>query len=310
MNHKAHTYLFLSLYMAENLLTEWSDDVKIPRQDWDRAREKIFGELGFDLESVTMSPPNHQVFGPGGFDNWTRLLPDDAVVRIYSTDVLDDAIFDIATETYENIVATSEREVDSQISDAEISEYIDIEAIDRDPLQAGQTAYLVSHIIGQFSGNVDLSRLDNSLPEPQDSVEGPDYETTVLVHQRNERNFEDIAVFTVENGEEFFGDSFGDSTVMFELMRRANLEPDYVATDVAFNSEGNAWGASSPPENPITIMSKDHRNRVDFGTVSDPQQSFGERWGDLSGMMSALEEGEYLHEYDAGGIDWQLVLGL
>jgi hypothetical protein len=301
--------------MAENLLTEWSDDVKIPRQDWDRAREKIFGELGFDLEStqrLSMFTPNHQVFEPGGFHNWTRLLPDDAVVRIYSTDVLDDAIFDIATETYENIVATSEREVDSPIvhSDAEISEYIDIEAIDRDPLQAGQTAYLVSQIIGQFSGNVDLSRLDNSLPEPQNTGDAPDYETTVLVHQRNERNFEDIAVFTVENGEEFFGDSFGDSTVMFELMRRANLEPDYVATDVAFNSEGNAWGASSPPENPITIMSTDHRNRVDFGTVSDPQQSFGERWGDLSEMMSALEEGEYFHEYDAGGIAWQLVLGL
>jgi hypothetical protein len=240
-------------------------------------------------------------------------MPDDAVGRIYQTDDLDDSIQDIAVETYENIVSTSERDVDSPVvhSDSDISEYIDTDTSDRDPLRTGQLAYLVSQIIGQLSGNVDISRITGEVSDPREQRgESPDHQATVLVHRRNRRNFEDIGVFTVENGKKFFGESFGDSAVMFELLRRGDVEPEFVATDVAFDSEGNGWGASPTPDHEITIMSTDHKNRVDFGTVADPRRSFGETWGDVSEMMSGLGEDEYVHEHSAGGVAWQIVLGL
>ena len=140
--------------------------------------------------------------------------------------------------------------------------------------------------------------------------ESPGFETTVTVHRRNERNLEDIAVFTVENGEEFFGDTFGDSTVMFELLRQSEIIPDFVGKDVAFNSDGNAWGTSAIPDHEITIMSQDYKNRVYFITVSNPREVFAETWGDVSKMMSNLSDGDFVHQYNAGKIRWQVVLGV
>lgn len=302
--------------MADSLLDDWASDVNISRSEWDTARNQIYDHLGIDIDElgfISQFTPNHQAFEPGGFHNWTRLLPDDAVLRVREAEDLPKTVLEISEETYENVVDTSDRSVDSPIShsDRDPSDYVDTQKTGRDALQAGQLAFLGSQIIGQFSGNVDLSRVQDSLPTSEDAMEeAPDFETTVLISRRNERNLEDIAVFTVENGEEFFGDTFGDSTVMFELLRQSETTPDFVGKDVAFNSDGNAWGTSAIPDHDITVISQDHKDRVDFGTVSNPREVFAETWGDVSKMMSNLSDGDFVHQYDAGGISWHVVLGV
>ena len=302
--------------MVDSLLDDWASDVNISRSEWDTALNRICDHFGVDVEdllSISQFQLNHQVYEPGGFHNWTRLLPDDAVICVREAEDLQKTVLDISEETYNNIVETSDRSVDSQIShsDRDPSDYVDTQKTGRDALQAGQLADLGARIIGQFSGNVDLSRVQDGLPTSEEDMgEAPDFETTVLVHRRNERNLEDIAVFTVENGEEFFGDTFGDSTVMFELLRKSETIPDFVGKDVAFNSDGNAWGTSAIPDHEITIMSQDYKNRVYFITVSNPREVFAETWGDVSKMMSNLSDGDFVHQYNAGGIRWQVVLGL
>lgn len=301
--------------MVESLLDDWVSDVNISRAEWDTARNQIYDDLGIDIDElglISQFTPNHPTFEPGGFHNWTRLLPDDAVLRVREAESLEKTILKISEETYENVVDTSDRSVDSPIShsDRDSSDYVDAQKPGRDVLQAGQLAFLGSQIIGQFSGNIDLSRVQDSLLAPDDAMqEAPDFKTTVLVSRRNERNLEDIAVFTVKNGEDFFGERFRDSTVMFELLRQSEIKPDFVGKDVAFNSDGNAWGTSAIPDHKITVLSQDYRDRVDFGTVSNPREVFAETWGDVSKMMSNLSDGDYVHQYDAGGMSWHAVLG-
>ena len=302
--------------MAECVLDDWASDVNISQNEWDTTRNQILDHFGIDLDELGLIAPfrpNHQVHEPGGFQNWTRLLPDDAVLCVREAEDLAKTVLEITEETYKNVVDTSNRSVDSPIShsDRDPSDYADTQKTGRDALQASQLGILGSQIIGQFSGNVELSRVQDGLPASKGAMgEAPDFETTVLVHRRNERNFEDIAVFTVKNGEEFFGDTFGDSTVMFELLRQSETIPDFVGKDVAFNSDGNAWGTSAIPDHDIIIMSQDVKNRVYFGTVSNPREVFAETWGDVYEMMSNLSDRDYVHQYDAGVVNWQVVLGL
>ncbi len=305
--------------MVESLLADWKEGVAISRDQWDDTRDSVVQKLGVDAPDsgmVSMFTPNHPVFESGGFHNWTQLVPDDAIQQLRDSDNRAAEVIDITLDMYDRLDAGTDEPLSAPIvgSDLDISEFINKDAIEIDvnTLKAGQLWYIASQLIGQYSGNVNFDRLngDVSPEERAQDVEAPANAVTVLIYRWREQNLEDIAVFSVDSGQTFFGEAFGDSTLMFKCLLQSQKQPEYIATNVAFNADGNSWGNSTPPDYPISVISIDHKNRVGFNEIPDPAESCKDTWGDVAAMMSELSDNEYVHTYAAGGVDWQIGLGI
>lgn len=169
----------------------------------------------------------------------------------------------------------------------------------------------------QLRGEVNLTEIksdDIALPS-EPAVNPPERSALVFVERRNERNYRDTAIYEVNDPEEFFGTRYGDSTLMFDALRRAAIEPVQVIYDEGFDTEGSSWVRSSPPDHSISYRSTDQRNRPQFFRIEDPADLYGDAWGDIREMVieignseEGLERREFL--YDAGPIDWQIVVGI
>lgn len=311
--------------MDETLISEWARDSRISKEAWNHVREDVLHKLGIDLEAtqglMNLFMPNHQAFNGMVGDNWLRLLPENAVTQIYKSgiengsiqhDALCDTVLTIAIRTHKNIANTADGKLESPISkgDRDISNYIEKQEDKRTLLETGQVGFLVSWIIGHFSGNVDLGKMGDASGQLEGRKDdAPESEAVVLVSRTNEQNFKDVGVFAVQNLNEFFGDYFGDSTAMFKRIREANLKPDYVATNVVCDLDGNAWGTSPIPNSEIMVTNTEDHS-VEFRSVANPKQTFGETWGTPSEMWERLSEDECVVEQQIDTVAWKILLGL
>lgn len=293
--------------MTNDLLDSWLQSSKdIPWSYWETFREQYFDRLGVDADTIYSHVPQHPAMARGApFRNWLRLLPEDTVTRLRNTQDFETELEIVITETHDNMKTTVDGEIFSEgdkESDADI--------------ESGQLGYLCSRIISQLRGDVRVNKLLNDeLTVPTEpAMDPPEYLGTVTVERRNERNFEDIAIYDIEDGVDFFGSRYGDSSLMLEAIYNADIEPDFIVSNVAFNTEGNSWGKSTPPEDAISVASTDHKNRSSYSKVKNPTEYFGDSWGDISEMVDILnnnrEETEYEHLYSTGVVDWQIAIGI
>ena len=296
--------------MTNNLLTRWAEGVTHSKQDWDSARAQVFQQLGVPAD-IGMRLLH---FGIQKLDydreNWVRLVPDDAVRRLRTEDNLSQTVLEIALETYETIQATpgycttKPSEATAQILSEPSTDF----GYDRPEI--GRVAFVASRIISHYSGNINLNRVSEIRAKHDSDLSAYDIETTVMLSRPNERNFEDDAIIIVENGLKFFGDTWGESTLMFDELVRAEVEPAYVVNDVAFEWEGDSWGQgeSDPPSGPLSDKSTDWKDRIFFSTISNPEDAFSGCWGNLNKMHN-YEQFDVTDTYNPS-VSWYLALGV
>lgn len=296
-----------------NLLEEWTKSAgAIPWERWNQFKEDYYDEIGISQRDVSWFVPQHPAMS-GPFQNHVRLLPDDVVPRLRTAEDFDSELRQILTETYERLAADIDGELQALV---DVNEQMDDQDVPDINSKSGQLAYLCWILVPQLQGDVNVTRLqqrDTNVPaEP--TMDPPDYTGTITVERRNERNMLDVAIFSVANLTEFFSARYGDSTLMMEALIDAEIEPEAVIDDVAFESEGNPWIKTTPPEDPIAFSVTDHKNRAQFFRIDNPKKHYGDAWGDFEEMIEidnsekGLEAREFL--YDTGKINWQIALGI
>jgi hypothetical protein len=296
--------------MTNNLLRKWADEVEHSKQDWDTAREQVFQRLGIpaDIGLRLMGFGIEKLYYD--FENWIRLVPGNAVRRLRTENELSKAILEIALETYETIQATPGYCTSIPSDDtADFSEPSTDFGYDRSEL--GRVASVASRIIYYYSGNINLNRVTEIRAEHDCEQSAYDVKTAVMISRPNERNFENIAILILDSGLDFFGDTWGESTLMFDKLIRAGVEPAHVFDDVAFDWEGHSWGGgkSDPPSGPLSFKSTDWKNRVDFSTISNPEDVFSGCWGNLSEMYENSDRFDRTESYHVL-VQWHLTLGV
>lgn len=293
-------------------LEEWIESAGcISWERWETFQADYLNERGLSRSEASMYVPQHPAMD-GYYHNWVRLLPDDTVTRLQRTDDFATEFETIVAETYERLESSVEDELKALVDVTEVQQ--EVPAIDS---KSGQLAYLCSIITSQLRGDVDVTQLQQERTElpSEPAMEPPEYSATITVERRNERNMLDVAIFSIDDPVQFFGSTYGDSTLMLQTIIEAGIEPDKVIFDQAFDAEGSSWVKSEPPEHAIAYRATDHKNRAQFFKINDPRKYYGDSWGDIQEMVveignsdEGLEKREFL--YDTGSISWQIAIGL
>lgn len=293
-------------------LEEWIESAgSISLERWKRFQADYLDERGLSRSEVSMYVPQHPAMD-GYYRNWVRLLPDDAVTRLQRTDDFVTEFGAIIAETYERMESSVEDDLEALVDVTEVQQ--EVPAIDS---KSGQLAYLCSLIIPQLRGDVNVAQLRQGRTEvpSEPAIEPPEYGSTITVERRNERNMLDVAIFSIDDPVDFFGPTYGDSTLMLGALIEADIEPDKIIFDQAFDAEGSSWVKSEPPEHAIAYRATDHKNRAQFFKIHDPRGYYGDSWGDIQEMVvengnsdEGLDKREFL--YDTGSISWQIAIGI
>lgn len=136
----------------------------------------------------------------------------------------------------------------------------------------------------------------------------------IIVVANNDRNFEDIELYSIEDADTFFGSAQGDTTRMFDRLRASDRQPTAVIENLAFDTEGESWGRSSaPPETSISCVTTDQKGRKEFYRIDQPVEFFESSWGDLSEMVALLNEdgtGDGVEYLCGCGRPWRISAGI
>ncbi|MFC7095894.1 hypothetical protein [Halobaculum marinum] len=290
--------------MNERLVDEL---VKQKTPSWWGEREALsedyFEEIGFE-EPL----PEHLQFHihplMGSEINWVNFFPSDTADRFRSEDEVSDVLSVIADRTSERIYSAIETEIDSDRLANSLSKYGPPSTTE------GKLKGILWHkIVTQLSGIVDLEKVNKEVRELEEPRVDPTRESTeFFVVCQNEKNFLDIEVYTIEDQTEFFNNTYGDETLMFNKIQDSNIQPHIVAENVAFEVEGPSWYQSEPPEESIIYTHTDQRNRIEFHEIEDATV-FGESWGDIDQMRQKLDafDSEYI---GSSSIDWWVPTGI
>jgi hypothetical protein len=297
--------------MTIDIFEQWYEPTKWPKwSQWESVFDIYLSERGVERQYASRHVPNHPTFNLAHFNNWLRILPDDTVPRLCTTEDLLQEFSEIITEVYSSL----EQDIQGDLKSSEVARQDTETHVGH---QSGIEAYLCTQIGGRLRGQVNFDKLQAGEFEVQENhkMEPPDGPITVEVRSRNRLNLEDSAIFSVEKG--FFEGNFGDDTLMYHTLSQSGLEPDRVINNLAFDWEGNSWIRSSPPTTAIAATSTDHKNRVDYYKIESPANIYGDAWGDLSEMHneetefkeSHPESDEITHIY-SGRPDWILSTGV
>lgn len=300
-----------------NPIYEWIDSAgNISWTRWENFQSDYFDKRGvrsgLTRSDLMMYMPQHPAM-EGAYVNSDRLIPNDVATRLRNTEDFEVEFTQIIEKTYERMESSIEADLESLVDRRDVYQ----EASDIADSKSGQLAYLCSVIISQLRGDVRIAQLRKSEIEiPSDpAVEPPEYSSTITVERRNERNMLDVATFLIDNPVDFFGSRYGDSTLMLEAIVEAGIEPEHVVLDEAFETEGGPWVKSEPPSHPITIRTTDRRNKASFEKISDPQDYYGDSWGDIQEMIieignsdEGLEKREFLCNTER--IAWRISIGI
>lgn len=282
--------------MTQEIIKNWQEDVILSFEQWRQIADSVSERLGTD------APPGMALLGGhNGFPNWTRLAPNDIVQRLRGSDDRPTEVINIAHDLHNRVEPQSPPYILPPADDFR----------DHDIENGGALWHLASLVIGQYSGTVDFEKLNNSETPAKQAQDEEVFESgiDVFVQRWNERNMQDVAVFSIDSIQDFFGEAFRDETLMFDRLRRSQEQPEYVATDVAYNPYDYSWGDTSPPNHSISVMEIDNKNRVNFWEIPEPAESCEDTWGDVTEMMSGLSDDEYISKYSCE-MGWGIVLGI
>ena len=294
-----------------SILDEWMQEAgSVSWSQWEEFRVGYMEEVGLDTRDLNYYVPQHPAM-EGHFQNWLRLLPADTVPRLRGATDFESELESVIDETYSLMESSVDGELKALVEVIDTPE--DLPSIDP---AVGQRAYLCNQIVMQLRGEVNLTKIrqGETTPPSEPTIEPPGRSALIFVERRNERNCQDTAIFEVDDPGAFFGSRYGNSTLMFNALRKAAIEPEEIVYNEAFDTEGSSWAKNSPPDHPISFRSTDQRNRPQFFRVQDPISHYGDAWGDITEMIKignssgGREEEEFI--YDAGSIDWQIVVGI
>lgn len=293
------------------ILDRWIESAEtVPAWKLRDISSNYLDRLNIDRRAVDKYQPKHPALDGDVYNsiNWTRLLPSDTISRIKNANDLDDEFRSITSDTYKNMESSIENELNLQFDITEQSQRTDISP------KSGQLAYINNIITTLFRGDTNIWKLRQGKHKiPTEPKQNPPDHVQIRVERRNERNMVDAAFYEIDNPSDFFGSRYGSSTLMLEGMAEAEIEPEAVIHDCAFDTEGASWGKSEPPEFPISYSSTDHRMRSQFWKVNNPKRHYGNAWGDIQKMVEInnSEQGrdrlEYLGEWGSG---WTISLGM
>lgn len=292
------------------ILDEWMQEAgSIPWSQWEELRVGYLEEVGLDTRDLNYYVPQHPAM-EGHFQNWLRLLPADTVPRLRSATDFESELESVIDETYALMETSLDGELKALVEVGNPPE--DLPNVDP---ALGQRAYLCNQIVLQLRGDVKFTKIRQGeiTPPSEPTITPSERSALVFVERRNEHNFQDTAIFEVDNPESFFGATYGNSTLMFDTLRREAIEPDQIIYNEAFDTEGSSWANTAPPDHPISFRSTDQRNRPQFFRVQEPASHYGDAWGDISEMVKIgnSPEGRKKEEFVYGaGINWQLVVGI
>lgn len=301
--------------MVVDVFEQWFDSTDRPKwHQWEDVFDTYLSERGVERQLANRHVPRHPTFDTVYFYNWLRILPDNTVSRLCTTENLYREFSDIVSRVYQLLEGDVEGDLESSYSMYRES---DGNPVSDEERRSGIEAYLCTQIGGHLRGDVNFEELRAGEYEAPEShlIEPPDGPVSIEVRSRNGHNFEDVAIFSLEEG--FFEAEFGDSTLMFDKLRRSTVEPDRVIDSLAFDWEGNSWVRSPPPTEAITACSTDPKGRVDYYRIKNPLAIYGDSWGDLTAMYEAESEFERENP-DSGEIshihhdrfDWTLSTGM
>lgn len=293
--------------MTGTILDEWLEqrEDRIDNDEWWASLHRYLDKNDVEKDKLYYEVP-HPTFR-SSFQNWLRLLPDNAVVRLKSASNLDSALGKIVDETYQKI--------ESDINwDHWPSEHDDRKE-PTDTNTCGVKARIYNQIVVHFGGDLDWEIVygDKDRESSDPPVEHPDFLGSVTVKRVNERNCLDIIVYEFSSGEQFFSNSYGSSSLMLQRILSSDIEPASVIHDVAFDMEGASWSGTNPPEHPIHRSTTDHKNRINFTKVDNPAEYYGSTWGDLEAMNKVALESDgdgTIQTYSSGVVDWQIPAGI
>lgn len=296
--------------MPKNILGEWlAIDERFTYKEWTAAHDRFLAGRVPEEEVLRDYVPEHPTFAVNhsvSERNWLRLLPAVTNDRFCEADDLFSVLSAVVDELYETITVGVNGQL-TCVRDS-IAEQSDDSPLTDTQRERGIKAYLGSMVASHFRGVVDIeSVVAGGIEPPAAEPLADDFESTIAVHSINERLQEDIALFTVEPG--FFGDRYGDSTLMLEQLLSSDRESDCLLTDVAFVCEGNPWTNTEPPRGPITAESIDHKSRASWVQINDPTDRYGGIWGDID-EMSEADFGKDDEVIFSERVDWRIITGL
>lgn len=273
--------------------TWFPEDRKITNADWEQFQQRYIDEIGFDSEPSRDSWyesrifQNHPAFR-GQTSNWARLMPNDSIIRLKSTDHPYETFKSIVRETAENVLDESD--------------------IGRDELYT-----IATHVISRLRGNVDFQVLMEDSIECPDEERGTPYDDmTVVIKCINENNYEDWYVYAIKDGKKIFGSDMGSNTCVAGQIHRHGLEPDQIISNIAFEPRDpppSTAGTPSvpsavPPEHPVTLFSDG------YDEIDDPRGLFGDAWGNVNAMREILRESSKTPNTIGTGSPWWVTTGV
>lgn len=212
--------------MAGEMLKDWANQPgRISWSRWDGIQEYYLDEAGFEQSKLPNLAPKHPAFEPGyQFSDWAHFIPRNAVSRIRSSQNFESEYQKIISEIFTSI----EQDLDAEPIPlvAQWDDDYSQTATYEEKRQAIE-AFLCRVFTLQMRGDVNFEKIHNSNTDipAEASMEPPEREISVSVERYADIDRIDIVQFNIENPSEFFAETYGDSTLMFEKLYGSDKKP-------------------------------------------------------------------------------------
>lgn len=275
-----------------------------PEKEWQDLLSDYVDDLGVKELPGGMyksAIQNHPVFydAPGDM-NWSSLMPDSSVFKLKNSENIYEDFVNIVETTAENIEQMSHNMPEMMYTKMNLS--WDEEKISNTSIKPPDKAYIAGQILRRLSGAVN----PHNPPSIEKETMAPPDNLKILVTMINDKNMEDWLIFDIKDSV-VFDRCFQQSTHMFNILQKNDVEPEIKLQNVALDLNGVNVPGSPPKERISLVIMAKRRDHCEYTDIQRPEKVFKNDWGIHDQMIEIL--GDDIRE-DSFRLDWTISTGM